>query len=52
MKKKNLTSFKLNKKSISNLKSPIEVIGGGKTIHKCSHLLTCPLGMCADPGNN
>ncbi|MBC8754777.1 hypothetical protein H2O64_08850 [Kordia sp. YSTF-M3] len=51
MKKKNLTSLVLNRKLISNLKSPIEVVGGGRTVHNCSDLLTCPLGGCVDSYN-
>lgn len=49
MKKKSISSLVLNKKSISNFEQENELKGGGRTVHNCSHLLTCPLGMCADP---
>ncbi len=46
MKKKSISNLRLNKKSISNFEQDKQVIGGGRTVHNCSHLLTCPLGIC------
>lgn len=44
MKRKNLTSLKLNKKSISNLSS--ENISGGKHASDCTSQLTCFQTTC------
>lgn len=48
MKKKSLNNLALNKKAISNFKQEQELKGGLRTVHGCSHLITCPLGICYD----